>query len=155
MGASTLVSANELSRLLCTPFPGESAEYREARRALLAEEIEFRRHMTRLTEQRRALPPGPVIEKDYRFKDANGNEVGLRELFGDHDTLVTYFWMYGPQRERPCPMHQLARRRERQWNGHRAALVDENPRSQHGGTPDGFRGRARLAASRFRTDRRR
>ena len=28
----------------------------------------------------------------------------LADLFGRHDTLVTYFWMYGPQRERPCPM---------------------------------------------------
>ena len=35
MDASTLVPANELSRRLHTPFPGESAEYREARRALL------------------------------------------------------------------------------------------------------------------------
>ena len=60
--------------------------------------------MTRLTEQRRALPPGPVIEKNYRFKDANGAEIGLLDLFGKHDTLVTYFWMFGPQRERPCPM---------------------------------------------------
>jgi predicted dithiol-disulfide oxidoreductase (DUF899 family) len=104
MDASTLVPANELSRLARNPFPGESAAYREARRALLAEEVEFRRHMTRLVEQRRALPPGPVIEKEYRFKDANGNDVGLIDLFGDKDTLVTYFWMYGPQRERPCPM---------------------------------------------------
>ena len=60
--------------------------------------------MTRLTEQRRALPPGPVIEKNYRFKDANGAELGLPDLFGKHDALVTYFWMFGPQRERPCPM---------------------------------------------------
>jgi hypothetical protein len=45
-----------------------------------------------------------VIRKNYRFKDEQGFEVGLRELFGDKDTLVTYFWMYGPQRERPCPM---------------------------------------------------
>jgi predicted dithiol-disulfide oxidoreductase (DUF899 family) len=104
MDAPTLVPANELSRLARNPFPGESAAYREARRALLAEEVEFRRHMTRLVEQRRALPPGPVIEKEYRFKDANGNDVGLIDLFGDKDTLVTYFWMYGPQRERPCPM---------------------------------------------------
>jgi predicted dithiol-disulfide oxidoreductase (DUF899 family) len=28
----------------------------------------------------------------------------LLDLFGDRQTLVTYFWMYGPQRERPCPM---------------------------------------------------
>jgi predicted dithiol-disulfide oxidoreductase (DUF899 family) len=104
MDRPALTPALELARLPYPHFPGESAEYREARRALLAEEIEFRRHMTRLVEQRRALPPGPVIEKDYRFKDANGNEVGLLDLFGAHDTLVTYFWMYGPQRERPCPM---------------------------------------------------
>jgi len=87
-----------------TPFPGESEAYRKAREALLAEEIELRRHLTRVTEQRRALPPGPVIEKNYRFKDANGRELGLLDLFGNHDALVTYFWMYGPQRERPCPM---------------------------------------------------
>ena len=23
---------------------------------------------------------------------------------GKHYTLVSYFWMFGPQRERPCPM---------------------------------------------------
>lgn len=104
MDAPTLKSADELSRLPRPRFPGESPEYSEARRALLAKEIEFRRHMTRLVEQRRALPPGPVVEKNYRFKDANGEEVGLPDLFGDRDTLVTYFWMFGPQRERPCPM---------------------------------------------------
>ncbi|KQY86293.1 DUF899 family protein [Pelomonas sp. Root1444] len=99
-----LKPAAELARQARTPFPGASAEYDRARQALLAEEIEFRRHMTRLTEQRRALPPGPVIAKNYRFKDEQGFEVGLKELFGDKDTLVAYFWMYGPQRERPCPM---------------------------------------------------
>ncbi|HEY7206795.1 MAG TPA: DUF899 family protein [Gaiellaceae bacterium] len=86
------------------PFPGESAEYADARREHLAEEIELRRHIGRVAEQRRALPPGPVIEKDYRFRDENGAEIGLADLFGNHDTLITYFWMYGPQRERPCPM---------------------------------------------------
>ena len=99
-----LIPATELAKLAKTPFPGESDAYRAARENLLAEEIEFRRHMTRLAEQRRALPPGPVIEKDYRFRDENGFEVGLTELFGDKDTLVTYFWMYGPERDRPCPM---------------------------------------------------
>ena len=99
-----LVPAAELAAKAKTPFPGESQAYRAARQALLAEEIEFRRHMTRLVEQRRALPDGPVLQKDYRFKDAIGAEVGFRDLFGRHDTLVTYFWMFGPQRERPCPM---------------------------------------------------
>ena len=96
-----LKPAVELAAMAKTPFPGASPEYEAARKALLAEEIEFRRHMTRLTEQRRALPPGPVIDKAYRFKDEQGFEVGLRDLFGDKNTLVSYFWMYGPQRERP------------------------------------------------------
>jgi predicted dithiol-disulfide oxidoreductase (DUF899 family) len=104
MDAQSLKPAPTLAKHARTPFPGESVEYRKAREALVAEEIEFRRHMTRLTEQRRALPPGPVIEKNYRFRDANGSELGLFDLFGRHDELVTYFWMFGPQRERPCPM---------------------------------------------------
>ncbi|KQZ71722.1 hypothetical protein ASE06_20280 [Sphingopyxis sp. Root214] len=84
-------------------FPGEDESYTKARKSLLAEEIDLRRKMTRIAEQRRQLPPGPLMQ-DYRFKDANGAELGLAELFGGHDTLVAYFWMYGPERERPCPM---------------------------------------------------
>ena len=99
-----LTPAAQLAQKANLPFPGASTEYLQARKALLAEEIEFRRHMTRVAEQRRALPPGPVIAKDYRFKDEQAFDVGLRELFGDKVTLVTYFWMYGPQRERPCLM---------------------------------------------------
>jgi predicted dithiol-disulfide oxidoreductase (DUF899 family) len=104
MADQTLVPASQLAAKGRTPFPGESDAYRQARQALLAEEIEFRRHMTRLTAQRRGLPDGPAVAKDYRFKDANGADVGLADLFGDKDTLVSYFWMFGPQRERPCPM---------------------------------------------------
>lgn len=104
MTTDPLVPAGELARHARTPFPGENGAYRAAREALLAEEIEFRRHMTRLADQRRALPPGPVIAKDYRFRDEQGFDVGLIDLFGDHDALVTYFWMYGPERDRPCPM---------------------------------------------------
>ncbi|MCV0395118.1 MAG: DUF899 family protein [Rhizobiaceae bacterium] len=99
-----LIPAGKLAEKAEGRIPGESAEYRRARRELLAEEIEFRRHMTRLVEQRQALPPGPVITKDYRFLDEAGRNLGLLDLFGDKDTLVTYFWMYGPRRERPCPM---------------------------------------------------
>ena len=104
MAADLTAPAADLAAKARTPFPGESAAYRQARQALLADEIEFRRHMTRLVERRRALPDGPVIEKAYRFRDENGAEVSLLDLFGDKPTLVTYFWMYGPQRERPCPM---------------------------------------------------
>jgi len=104
MDSGTLTPADALAVKARTPFPGASDEYQKARQALLKDEIEFRRHMTRVAEQRRSLPDGPVIEKNYRFTDANGADLGLLELFGDKDTLVTYFWMFGPQRARPCPM---------------------------------------------------
>ena len=103
MDRTNLKDAAELATKR-TPYPGESEDYARARERLLAEEIEFRRHMTRLAAQRQSLPAGPVVTKDYRFRDDNGSEVGLSDLFGDRDTLVTYFWMYGPKRERPCPM---------------------------------------------------
>jgi predicted dithiol-disulfide oxidoreductase (DUF899 family) len=100
---STLKPAPELAAQASRPYPHDSAEYRRARTALLAEEIELRRHIERVAEQRRALPSGGEAP-DYRFEDENGRTVGWAELFGRHDTLLTYFWMYGPQRGRPCPM---------------------------------------------------
>lgn len=100
---SDLVPAAELAKKR-PRITGESPEYTTARDKLMTEEIEFRRHETRLAQLRKALPPGPVVEKNYRFKDTNGADAGLLDLFGKHNTLVTYFWMYGPQRERPCPM---------------------------------------------------
>jgi predicted dithiol-disulfide oxidoreductase (DUF899 family) len=99
-----LKPALELAEASTTRFPNESADYRRARTALLAEEIELRRHIQRVAAQRRALPPGGAPAKDYRFLDKDGQEIGLADLFGRHDTLFTYFWMYGPERERPCPM---------------------------------------------------
>ena len=98
-----LAPAAELAAQGSKPFPNESAEYRNARERLLAEEIELRRHIQRVAAQRRALPPGGEA-RDYRFLDEDGKELRLADLFGEHDTLVTYFWMYGPERERPCPM---------------------------------------------------
>jgi len=101
---SNLVPAAQLAAKRQPRFTQESADYAAAREALLAEEIEVRRHVGRLAAQIRALPPGPEITEDYRFIDPNGAEVGLRDLFGGHDTLVIYHWMFGPDRERPCPM---------------------------------------------------
>ena len=98
-----LKPATDLAAAASKPFPGDSAEYRAARTALLAEEIELRRRIERVAAQRRALPLGGE-PKAYAFRDENGKSVGLADLFGRHDTLITYFWMYGPQRERPCPM---------------------------------------------------
>ncbi|MGF6571234.1 putative dithiol-disulfide oxidoreductase (DUF899 family) [Paraburkholderia sp. GAS333] len=100
--AQTLIPAAQLADLP-PRFPGESADYRSARNALLAEEIELRRHIERVAVQRRALPPGGVVPEDYRF-DSEAGPVTLSDMFGEHDTLVTYNWMFGPQRTRPCPM---------------------------------------------------
>jgi predicted dithiol-disulfide oxidoreductase (DUF899 family) len=104
MPANTaLTPATELARKNEVRFPNESPEYRRAREALLAEEIELRRHIERVAEQRRALPPGGKIPKDYRFEGERG-PVNFSDLFGDKQSLVVYTYMYGPQRERPCPM---------------------------------------------------
>ena len=86
------------------PREGESVSYAKARAGLLACEIDLQRRIDALAEQRRKLPPGPAIKTEYRFHDMNGEIVSLAELFGERETLVVYFWMYGPERERPCPM---------------------------------------------------
>jgi predicted dithiol-disulfide oxidoreductase (DUF899 family) len=100
---SALKPAQELARNNPVRFPNESPEYRRAREALLADEIELRRHIERVAEQRRALPPGGKVEKDYRFEGERG-PARFADLFGDKQTLVVYSYMFGPQRERPCPM---------------------------------------------------
>ena len=53
-----LIPASELATRNRMRFPNESSDYRRARTALLAEEIELRRHIERVAEQRRTLPPG-------------------------------------------------------------------------------------------------
>ena len=98
-----LAPARELAKQNGIRFPNESDEYRRARDTLLAEEIELRRHIERVAEQRRALPPGGLVPKDYRFEGENGS-VAFSELFGARQTLAVYSYMYGPARERPCPM---------------------------------------------------
>lgn len=49
-----LVPAAVLAAKNGVRFPNESEEYRSARDALLAEEIELRRHIERVARQRRA-----------------------------------------------------------------------------------------------------
>ncbi|HXE62698.1 MAG TPA: DUF899 family protein [Bryobacteraceae bacterium] len=97
-----LISATQLAAKNKAHFPNESADYRAARNALLAEEIELRRHLERVAEQRRALPPGGAIPKDFEFSGASGS-VSLSSLFGDKDTLMVYSMMFGPKRAAACP----------------------------------------------------
>jgi predicted dithiol-disulfide oxidoreductase (DUF899 family) len=107
-------------------FPGESAEYRAARDGLLEQEIELRRAMERVAEERRALPPGGVVPEDYVFQGAGADgaptDVRLSELFAPgKDSLVIYNFMFPrhegdkrsgsemaptselPLTEQPCP----------------------------------------------------
>jgi predicted dithiol-disulfide oxidoreductase (DUF899 family) len=103
MTSSVLKPAAELAKASGFHYPNESEDYRRARTALLTEEIELRRHIERVAEQRRGLPPGGEVKKNYAFEGENG-PVSFADLFGNKNTLVVYSYMFGPQRERPCPM---------------------------------------------------
>ena len=84
-------------------FPNESTAYREARNALLAEEMELRRQVERVAAHRRALPKGGEVKEDYVFEGESGR-TKLSQLFApDKETLAIYSFMFGPERERPCP----------------------------------------------------
>ncbi len=89
-------------------FPNESADYRRSRNALLEAEMDLRRQIERVAAQRRALPAGGAVKEDYVFEgsglDSKPTRVRLSELFSSgKDTLAVYSFMYGPERERPCP----------------------------------------------------
>jgi predicted dithiol-disulfide oxidoreductase (DUF899 family) len=88
-------------------YPNESAEYRAARNALLEEEMALRAQIEAVAAKRRALPPGGEVPQDYVFEWIGKNDmpeaVKLPELFGPHDTLILYSFMYGPDRKLPCP----------------------------------------------------
>lgn len=83
----TLTPARHLADTNKARFPNESAEYRAARNALLVEEIELRRHIERLAAQRRALPSGGRLPRDFELASETG-PVRMSTLFGDKDTLM-------------------------------------------------------------------
>jgi predicted dithiol-disulfide oxidoreductase (DUF899 family) len=87
--------------------PNENTEYRAARNALLNDEIALRAQIETVAAKRRALPPGGKVSEDYEFeqigKNATPEKVKMSELFGSHDTLILYSFMYGPERELSCP----------------------------------------------------
>jgi predicted dithiol-disulfide oxidoreductase (DUF899 family) len=85
-------------------LPGESVQYRGARDRLLEAEVELRRQTEAVAALRRELPPGGVVSQDYVFGGAGG-EVRFSELFGDHDTVVIYSFMFprAVDDDSPCP----------------------------------------------------
>ena len=103
MAETELTPTTELAARNKSHFPNESSEYRQARNALLAEELDLRRHIERVAALRRSLPLGGKIPEDYTFEGENGS-VRLSDLFGDKQTLVLYSMMFGPQRKSACPM---------------------------------------------------
>lgn len=103
MQTEAFVPAKQLADSNQARYPNETAEYRAARNALLAEEIELRRHIERVAAQRRNLPPGGEIAKNFEFVSEKG-PVHFSDLFGNKDTLIVYSMMYGPKRKEPCPM---------------------------------------------------
>ena len=88
-------------------FPNESAQYREARNALLDAEIALRRQIEAVAEMRRALPPGGEVPEDFVFERIGANyrpeQVRLSELFGEFPSIMLYSFMFGPERDEPCP----------------------------------------------------
>lgn len=91
-------------------FPNESPEYRAARDRLLEKEIELRRQMEAVAEERRKLPPGGMLKEDYVFDGlgADGKPARIRfsELFAPgRDTLIAYDMMFPryPSDPRPKP----------------------------------------------------
>jgi len=87
--------------------PNESIEYRVAREALLAEELDLVKHVKAVAEQRRRLPLGGELKEDYTFvwatDDRLGKSVKFSELFRDKNALLLYSFMYGPSWDNPCP----------------------------------------------------
>jgi predicted dithiol-disulfide oxidoreductase (DUF899 family) len=94
-------------------FPGESEEYRAARDELLAQEIALREQIARVAEQRSRLPLGGEVQEEYRFEQLDPSTgapapVSLPALFGTHDALLIYSFMWVPESQGlpfvgPCP----------------------------------------------------
>ncbi len=78
----------------------DRATWEALRLELMAAEKEFTRQRDALSAKRREMP-WVKIEKDYRFETERGEE-NLLALFGDHDQLVIYHFMYGPDWKQGC-----------------------------------------------------
>ena len=73
----TLIPADQLARDNPIRMPNESADYRAARQALLAEEFALRRQIEKVAAMRRALPPGGLVTGHYRFDTEDGPSVPI------------------------------------------------------------------------------
>lgn len=90
---------------------GSSEEYVAARVELAKAERVLRDRIEQVAAARRRMPPGLVLG-EYTFAEGPADlgrpepvrRTSLRELFGDHDTLVVYHLMFHPDADEACPM---------------------------------------------------
>ncbi|MDX1461263.1 MAG: DUF899 family protein [Xanthomonadales bacterium] len=88
-------------------FPNETETYRDSRNALLEKEKALRALVDEVARQRRALPLGGQLKERYRFErvgtTGNVEQVLFETLFGQHESLLVYTMMFGPDWDAPCP----------------------------------------------------
>ena len=75
-------------------------EWLAARQRFLTKEKEFTRLRDELSRERRELP-WEHVKKQYAFESDRGRET-LGELFGKHNQLIVYHFMYAPDWEIGC-----------------------------------------------------
>jgi predicted dithiol-disulfide oxidoreductase (DUF899 family) len=75
-------------------------EWLAARQRFLTKEKEFTRLRDQLSRERRELP-WEHVKKEYAFESDRGRET-LGDLFGKHNQLIVYHFMYAPDWEIGC-----------------------------------------------------
>ena len=78
----------------------DRATWLQERASLLAREKAATRELDALAEERQALP-WVRVEQDYTLETSQGPR-SLSQLFGSHDQLIVYHFMYGPNWRQPC-----------------------------------------------------
>src|SRR5262245_42434960 len=93
---------------IAIPVEGGKATYQvvphlnwiAARKKLLAKEKTFTRQRDALDKFRRQLP-WEKVEKKYVFDGPDGKET-LGDLFGEHNQLLVYHFMFAPEWREGC-----------------------------------------------------
>jgi predicted dithiol-disulfide oxidoreductase (DUF899 family) len=88
-------------------YPGEDADYRAARNALLEAELALDEQVNAVAAMRQNLPVGGPIPDNYTFDTLENGELSaihLSDLFeAGKPNLFLYSFMFGPDDEQPCP----------------------------------------------------
>lgn len=88
-------------------FPGEDANYRQARNELLEAELALEEQLRKVADMRHALPAGGPVAEDYVFdtlEDGQDGTIRISDLFTPgKSNLFLYSFMFGPNDEQPCP----------------------------------------------------